>query len=306
MLLKVSLLLLASAFERVDGQFLPSSWGRGVRHRHHVSYPRLRVDRRYILVRGGSVDIDDPDESGDDDYAQGFISSFESELAEIRKEAERDAESELLKLLDLIQRRGVEEDDYDGDDATALEDNSDDVEDGDGVIEGDSETVMDQSFADDVTSPTTSVSITETSASPGGQESDVSSGNDERVLFPEANLFVGLDEDDETEPPGPQPSDSSDSVKAELEDSKENKAKRRKKGKSKSSKKMKKRKQESVSVTATTTLLDGEQIKQRKGVMFYLRSDVGRALTLFIATVILALLTKHMERQMNEEQNNVK
>lgn len=303
--------LLASAFEGVDGQFHPSAtWGL-VRHRH-LSSPQLqRFKHRYILVRGGSVDIEDPDEGGDDDdTAQGFVSSFESELVEIRKEAERDAESEMLKLHDLIQRRGVEEDDYDYDDI-GVEENSDDDEEGADIIDGnpeetvDSEEVksLDQSNADHVNSietSTTETSISRIGPEPGGQESQVSSDDDdERGL-----LFVGLDEDGKTEQSSGLKPSGSDEV--ELEDS-EDKAKRRKKGKSKSSKKKKKRKPEYVSATTTTTLQDSGQIgaEQRKGVMFYLRSDVGRALTLFIATVILALLTKRMERQMSEQQNVV-
>ena len=289
--------LMASAFERVDGQFLPSS---GIARHRHISNPQLqRFDRRFIFVRGGSVDIEDPDESGDDDYhtAQDFISSFESELAEIRKEAELDAESELLKLLDLMQPRGEEEDDYDDDGVGVEENGDDDDEEGLDIIDGNSEAVvseeveyLDQPNEDDVTSTETSASITETLVSPGGHESD----NDERVLFQEANLFVGLDEEDS-------------GLNPYLEDSEDKANKRRKKGKSKSSKKRKKRKPESVSVAATLQE-DSEQIsaEQRKGVMFYLRTDVGRALTLFIATVILALLTKRMERQMNEQQNNFK
>ena len=40
---------------------------------------------------------------------------------------------------------------------------------------------------------------------------------------------------------------------------------------------------------------------RQSGIMFYLRSDLGRALCLFIATIALAILTTRMQRQMEAE-----
>lgn len=51
-----------------------------------------------------------------------------------------------------------------------------------------------------------------------------------------------------------------------------------------------------------TRVEEGEVAEsQQKGIWYYLRSDLGRALTLFIATVLIAVLTQRMQKQMEEE-----
>ena len=51
-----------------------------------------------------------------------------------------------------------------------------------------------------------------------------------------------------------------------------------------------------------SVMLSKEVAKPRQsGIMFYLRSDLGRALCLFIATIVIAILTTRMQRQMEAE-----
>ena len=59
---------------------------------------------------------------------------------------------------------------------------------------------------------------------------------------------------------------------------------------------------ESVLITRSTRDSDEEVAQTRQsGIWYYLRSDLGRALCLFIATIIVAILTKRLERQMAAE-----
>ncbi|KAL7527500.1 hypothetical protein ACHAWF_002202 [Thalassiosira exigua] len=54
----------------------------------------------------------------------------------------------------------------------------------------------------------------------------------------------------------------------------------------------------SVVLTYTENEIDHPS---QKGILFYLKSDLGRALCLFLATLIIAILTKRLERQMEAE-----
>jgi len=85
-------------------------------HRHKTSNTQL-----IYTIRGGSDEYNNNKDDGDDDqynngvdqyddeYIEDFISSFEAEMADIRREAELETENEMQKLRGLIDRR-VEED----------------------------------------------------------------------------------------------------------------------------------------------------------------------------------------------------
>lgn len=84
-------------------------------HRHKAGNTQLFI----YSIRGGSDEYNNDDEEDnqynnsveqyDDEYIEDFISSFEAEMADIRREAELEAENEMQKLRGLIDRR-VEED----------------------------------------------------------------------------------------------------------------------------------------------------------------------------------------------------
>ena len=82
-------------------------------HRHKTNTQLI------YTIRGGSDEYNNNNEDDnqynnnvkeyDDEYIEDFISSFEAEMADIRREAELEAENEMQKLRGLIDRR-VEED----------------------------------------------------------------------------------------------------------------------------------------------------------------------------------------------------
>ena len=88
------------------------------RFSHHKINTQLKL---IYTIRGGSDEYNNNNDNGDDnqynngvdqyddEYIDDFISSFEVEMANIRREAELEAENEMQKLRGLIDRR-VEED----------------------------------------------------------------------------------------------------------------------------------------------------------------------------------------------------
>jgi len=56
--------------------------------------------------------------------------------------------------------------------------------------------------------------------------------------------------------------------------------------------------------SATLAFTEDELVQPpQSGILFYLRSDLGRALCLFLSTVLLALLTQRLQRQLEAEGN---
>lgn len=88
------------SFKQVKRRFKPRSFV----SRHHITPLR----KYYISARGG--DISD-DYGTDDNTFSHFIESFESELSEIRREAEIEAELEMQKLLGLVDRSSIRDED---------------------------------------------------------------------------------------------------------------------------------------------------------------------------------------------------
>lgn len=304
-------------------------------------------------IRGGSDTFNDEDEY--DDSMDEFIASFESELAEIRREAELEAENEMQKLRGLIERRGavedeaVEEDEegpesneaIDEEDQTQVTLGIENCDDGDDVVQeekpvpvSDKETAIEQSSEDE--EQVTEQANVDEEALPADVESDSGGGAEEGTGATDDVEDMGWDDDDcgggladETDVAGDSISpdsetemqdpaelalgvepiiDSDDSPEIQTKQKVKPKAsKKKKKGSKQGKKKVRTNRdlsdqvefsggiQEDVSLTIS---LDDDVQSRQSGVWFYLRSDLGRALCLFIATVAIAILTQRLQRQM--------
>eukprot|EP00581_Thalassiosira_minuscula_P010606 CAMPEP_0183722140 /NCGR_PEP_ID=MMETSP0737-20130205/14188_1 /TAXON_ID=385413 /ORGANISM="Thalassiosira miniscula, Strain CCMP1093" /LENGTH=432 /DNA_ID=CAMNT_0025952253 /DNA_START=247 /DNA_END=1545 /DNA_ORIENTATION=+ len=363
-----------------------------------------------LSIRGGKTsDGHDEDDYDEDEFTQSFIASFESELAEIRRNAEEEAENEIQKLRELIERRdgdvkeeedaeaGNEDDDVNPESAKNVElkvdaeenetEESEPAEEeeviqeeevdtspdeggteandqtiigSDEVLSEDGNTVdIDQSdtesdIEDDAEEESVSIEDTEDlqdgeSKSSGEElagdeteeevddqtqiESDAGNDIDEESASAEDDDVLELDESDATindeaadvtsvDESACESSEASDNDVNELViKPKKSKKKKRKKKSSKMGKRKKKAKihyseEESdfsdlsdeietdyVGDSISLTRTEDEVMEQppQSGVWFYLRSDLGRALVLFIATIALAILTQRVQRQMEEE-----
>ena len=77
-------------------------------------------------IRGGSDTVDNGvEEQYGDEFTTDFITSFEAEMADIRREAEIEAEQEMQKLRGLIRGDEQEQEDEDEDDEEEIEKNED-------------------------------------------------------------------------------------------------------------------------------------------------------------------------------------
>lgn len=338
-------------------------------HRRGLRYYNP-VSSSLFSIRGGSdSDGYDEDELGDDTY--DFISSFESDLAEIRREAEIEAENEIQKLRGLIERRGKEqpsENDIDGskeDDKLEneiVDDNNNEPTD-DELLVQDAEEKLEALSDDEVTTGVIQAEVGNGEELPDDATDDIEQseteivGNDDGKE--EETVSVEDDEDlqhDESEELPVEPNEISDDAAesdSETIDSdaahvssidestidldeaaddddvipeiKPKKASKKKKKSSKKGKKNKKKVKNRIKVPEESSELsdDGSQeidIMGEESVMLtrtthddeltevpltgiwsYLRSDLGRALGLFIATMLLALITQRMQRQMEAD-----
>jgi len=316
-------------------------------HRHGVKY--VNSARSFIPIRGGSSENYDDDEH--DETTFNFIASFESELAEIRRGAEMEAENEMKMLRGLIEQKGVTKEE--------------DEEEYDKNIDGSNENNNLNAALDIVNAELTddgSIEQETLQELPGEREimDQVESESDKESNYDVAVETVKIDavdddtneetvevddEDDLQQSESDLPDDpdelSDNSVESDSEvkdargdisahdstiDSSENadcevieKAKSSKKKKRKSSKKGKKKGKKRKHLSEESGLWDeGEDIDlggsvtvscdqneltqpRESGILFYLRSDLGRALGLFVATIALAILTQRMQSQMEAE-----
>ena len=140
----------------------------------------------------------------------------------------------------------------------------------------------------------------------------------------ERDMIVGISESvdvtvDSTEPLGTSMDDST-TERENIGSSRKMKPKLTKK-KSKAHKRKKKKVKARIDLAVESDMADGGQVDigesllltrtrgndeevaqpRQSGIWYYLRSDLGRALCLFIATIIVAILTKRLERQMEAE-----
>lgn len=336
---------------------------------------RLYAQRNYqpatpiFSIRGGNSD--EYDENEYDETIEDLVASFDSELAAIRREAEMEAENELQKLRDLMERRGDLDDEnkiemeYDENVDELNEEHSEDMvrssvesdntlsEDGSAGAVVQSDTEREEGLPEDGTTEEVDQSGIESDEGvPEEGNSDaavqaaveideetsdgemtevvvqseigVGSSSEEETPLVEDDLVVHSDESDN------EATDSVASVASSSgDDSDDNqnldakvirgiKSKQSKKKKRKSSKKGKRVKarinyspeESEMSDEGEIDLGDSVMLtrsqdevaeKQETGIWFYLKSDLGRALCLFISTILLAMLTQRMQRQMEAE-----
>jgi len=101
------------AFKPLSQRSTLSLSGNLLRSRSYYSWHRsTSLPSSLYSIRGGSSEqeIDDEYDEDDTSYYEDFIASFESELAEIRREAELEAENEMKKLLGLVDNDEAVED----------------------------------------------------------------------------------------------------------------------------------------------------------------------------------------------------
>jgi hypothetical protein len=304
-------------------------------------------------IRGGSSNDDTDDEYDENDASYyDFIASFESELAEIRREAELEAENEMKKIRGLIERRdGVDE----------VDDDDDDEEEGEEEViepdyQGDGSNENDQHEGIDGDSDVVQVENVEAIPEEDGEQEEANESTDllgdsdgvmndddeinqqdieledEKDAEEEVDEVLNDDQIDvhnEMDLSGDNAEsvdfneDSIETIDSMVDDFKSSSTRGKKPKASKKKSKAKKKKVksridsavesdtsdggrievgESVLITRSTRDSDEEVAQTRQsGIWYYLRSDLGRALCLFIATIIVAILTKRLERQMAAE-----
>lgn len=270
------------------------------------------------INRGGG-DNDEDVELGDDDDKDinkvylDFIASFESELADIRRDVEMEAENEMNKLLGLfaVESRGKVEDETEMEseyyDSISFDDDDDEN------IDSSNNGVSLEETLKILPSSLSSESYYE-SENESDQE-DALPENDETII---SELIIKNDSKDEpdneaitdttTEPAGltTYAGESRDTQIVDFTTIAESKVSARtkpktNKTKTKASKKGKtKIKARQHYDDVVIELTEDLEESQAGGIWGFLQSDLGRVLKLFIPTMILAIITTRMQRQMDD------
>ena len=114
------------SFKQVKRRFKPPNF----MSRHSITQLH---EYYYISARGGDIS----DDYGIDETFSNFVESFESELAEIRREVEIEAEIEMQKLLGLVDgRKNRDEDDDEGETEVVEIDSDEEQPGGQEVVDG--------------------------------------------------------------------------------------------------------------------------------------------------------------------------
>ncbi|KAL7433942.1 hypothetical protein ACHAXH_003714 [Discostella pseudostelligera] len=329
-----------------------------LRSRDYCTWRRSSSSPLLYSIRGGSSEQEIEDENDEDDSYYDFISSFESELAEIRREAELEAENEMKKLLGLVDSSNgtvndtneeEEEDEEDHDGETEIiepeyQGDTDGLNESDQYegVEGGSDVPLEESIEarpdEEETNESTSDNDILLHSDESINQQDIGSDDEDKVeeendeelkddkvdVQDERDMIVGISESvdvtvDSTEPLGTSMDDST-TERENIGSSRKMKPKLTKK-KSKAHKRKKKKVKARIDLAVESDMADGGQVDigesllltrtrgndeevaqpHQSGIWYYLRSDLGRALCLFIATIIVAILTKRLERQMEAE-----
>ena len=299
------------------------------RHRH----PSIAVPIAFLSIRGGSSDNDDID----DDFAD-FVSSFESELVDIRREAELEAEAELEELRRMLanQSMGVEsereeeeeeeeEDDENDDDQSAADDNSSDDNNADEVKNNDTDEESSGEETKNTESDDEIPSMPDELDVSGGDEA-ISDGErtDEEMIGDEEEYDNVVHSEDESVEDLDEPvnedaiiNDLDDTSKKQIK-SKKTTAKKRSKSNKLASKSAKKSSSSSRSLldhieplsedeaeisesVVLTRTIEKEVETRPRGISGYLKSDLARALALLVATVIISVWMQRLQRQMEAQ-----
>ncbi|KAL3826502.1 hypothetical protein ACHAXA_004339 [Cyclostephanos tholiformis] len=271
----------------------------------------LKRHFQIFSIRGGGDD-DDKNELDDNAAYLQFITSFESELAEIRREAEMEAKYEMEKLLRLFQHEdevkpgksavatyNVNESTTEPVDQSKIESDENLPSDGEiiyqHVIESYSEV-----GADDKNLHDARIKLDDKIC----KLSDLASESDDVATVPSEVTDVRIVD--------------STTIKSSMSKPKGGMKSKTLKRKAKGSKKEKKDKERTIfyedmessgvgdhvvdgdSITLTRMKIDDVALTKQSGIFVFIRSDLGRALGLFIATVLLAIITTRLQRQMEE------
>ncbi len=307
-----------------------------LRSRGYYSWHRLSSLTSLYSIRGGTSDDFENEYDEDETSYFDFIASFESELAEIRREAELEAENEMKKIRGLIVRRDDDDEqeeefirtEYHGGTDRSNENDQYDGFDGDSDVpteeyiepSSDMEEINQSTYEGGLVfhggKSTKQQDIEEYDEDKGGEEIDGELNDGKTAIQVDGDLIGG----GITESEGTSMDDFTSANKT-FGSSRELKPKASK-SKSKVSKKKKKKAKSRIDSSVQSDITDagrgdviGESVLQthtresdediaqtrQSGVWYYLRSDLGRALCLFIATIIVAILTKRLERQMEAE-----
>jgi hypothetical protein len=283
----------------------------------------------HFTLRGGDISSGREEIGGT--FSQ-FIESFESELSEIRREAEIEAEIEMQKLLGLVDRTGkmydddMEETPDDNEEIDTydelLEDVNDDVQHEEDVKDSTTEEV-DESELSVNEQDTPSESMMEEGMSESlQQDEDDTYDLDEQDAMPlsasdvaevidtgEEEVKLAISEDNNVE------SDlktgiSVENIETEIKPKKKRKSKSKKTIATKSSKAGTMRSsselidQHSIDGDACTTSsvsIPKEKPIQSRGLRHYTQTDLVRAVFLFIATVVISIWLQRVQRQMEAQ-----
>lgn len=264
-------------------------------HSPHHSPHRIN----FISFRGGGENDEDNELGGDDDNNNNnnnsavyldFIAAFESELADIRRDVEMEAENEMNKLLGLfaVEYRGKVEDETEMEseyyDSISVDDDDENIDSSIKILtSGDEEELPenDETISqiimnnDSQDKPVLEV-ITDPITEPIELTTNAAESRDTRIVE-----FTTI---------------AQSKVNARMK-SKTNKRKTKasKKGKTK----IKARPHYDDVIIESSDDLEELQ-SQSGGIRGFLQSDLGRVLKLFIPTMILAIITTRMQRQMDE------
>jgi hypothetical protein len=292
----------------------------------------------HFTARGG--DISSVHEEFDGTFSQ-FIESFESELSEIRREAEIEAEIEMQKLLGLVDRSGKLYDD-------SMEETPDENEEMDlyDVLEEADDAVQNaddrkDSTTDEIDQQYESLGvIDESELSVNEQDTSESILQVEESMSESLQHFeedtYDLDEDDVMPVSVPAVDEIDETGELEVQLSVDDdttveldtttgisvdliesvpKIKPKKKHTSKSKKKIatKSRKETESSIelmdhsnfdvasTTSSVIITEEKPIQSRGLRFYMQTDLVRSVFLFIATVVITIWLQRLQKQMEAQ-----
>ncbi|KAL7444822.1 hypothetical protein ACHAXM_009456 [Skeletonema potamos] len=320
---------------------------------HTITYnPRRRhlsIPVAFLSIRGGSEGEEEEDNFSD------FVSSFESELMEIRQQAEIEAEAELQKLRSLLgEQQGIDDyeegdEDSDGEDAFINKDDDDasstvepkeeddnSADEKNDIDEESSveEETKDVSDVEDDEESSVQVEETkdhtddETSISPTADQSDQLEGDEGISESEKTTDIIGSGEENDEVHSEDKPVDNEfvdsfvkeDSITTidDTDAKKTGKPKRSKAKKSKSNKPTSKSNKSSSSMLdyfesmsdgkvgtveskVLTRTVEAEVETRPRGINSFLKSDLVRALSLFIATIVVSVLMQRLQRQMEAQ-----
>ncbi len=325
-----------------SSQTIPCNNNKNINPRRHLSIPVA-----FLSIRGGNnEELEETDtnnsEVEDDNFSAEFVSSFESELMEIRQEAELEAEAELEKLRVMMgetKPRVVVDEEEDSDQGSISEVEDDDEDDSSNTVEEDNIRDDEQNDRDEestVVAEEETNDISDVAESAVEDEEIKGASNDEEQISHASNDVDQLDdkkEDAEKSDIG-EGVQSEDDVVVVTDDSsadeetvsavKDTDSKKQGKPKRSKAKKSKSSKPKSKSIKSNTKLIDdidslsGEglgtvesvlltrtvemEVESRpRGIIGFLKSDLARALSLLVATIIVSVMMQRVQRQMEAQ-----